>query len=207
MDIILNTAFNNPTLPVIPVPGFYDDFTGGGGGYETLGVTHEGKPWDYMGGIGWFQRDDNTATGAGLVQEVNRSELAVVDGVSSHGVLTAKIFQESIQDYRYGLAIRVRDNQNFIWIAQNSTADAINIYERVDNQNTVIARATGSTLNAGDVLEARFQEDFIEVRLNSTTIMTAVSAFNITATRHGFFNWSSLTTGIANPRWDWIRFE
>lgn len=207
MDIILNTHFNNPNLPVVPLPGFYDDFTGGGGDYYTLGVTHENKPWDYMGGIGWYQRSDDTATGAGYVGDQRRSELAVVNGHASHGALTAQIALASVQDNRYGLAVRVTDNQNFIYIAQNSIASAINVYERVGGNATVIAQANGATLNDGDVLEVRFLNDQIEVRLNSATIMTATSNLNVNATHHGFFNWSSDTTGVANPRWDWIRFE
>src|SRR5699024_4142948 len=130
----LNTRFNNPNLPVAPIPGFFDDFTGGGGGYETLGNTVDNKPWEYMGGIGWYQRDDNTATGAGLVQGVNRSELAVVNSGASNGTLTSHIYQASIQDNRYGLAIRVRDNRNLIWISQDSLGEQIRVYERVDNQ-------------------------------------------------------------------------
>lgn len=206
MDIVLNTNFNNPNLPIVPVPGFYDDFTSGGGGYETLGVTHDNKPWDYMGGLGWFQRADGTATGAGLLDGVNRSSLAVVNGVHSDGTLVAKIALESTSDLRYGIALRVTDSRNYLHVSQSSNAAWLRIYKVVDNQSTVVAQVSDQTLATGDILQARFSGPQINVLLNNTLVLSGLSDHNMNATHHGFFNWS---TGeyIANPRWDWIRFE
>ena len=207
MDIILNTRFNNPNLPVVQLPGFYDDFSGGGGDYTGLGNTQEGRPWEYAGEPGWYQRTEGTATGAGLIGGLPRSRVAYVDGLSANGIIRARIDLDATADQRFGLLVRYTDLSNYIYLAQNSTADGIYIYQRQAGAITTLARADGSSLATGDILEARLYGDLIELWLKGGKLAETSSGHNVNATRHGFSNWNSGVEGtIANPRWDWIEF-
>src|SRR5699024_6868417 len=90
VDIVLNTVFNNPNLPIIPVPGFSDGFNRPVA--DSLGETDTGKPWVVIDSGSttstWGTYGNGTA---GMKSASSAYHLAVANALTSDGVLRAKV--------------------------------------------------------------------------------------------------------------------
>lgn len=182
MDIVLNTNFNNPALPKVPLPGFYDDFGPEGGPPDSsLGVTsREQRPWDSMR---WSRTTEHTAL-SGPSRGV-----ALVDGYRSDGVLTATITGVPTGGI-YGLAVRGSDLDNYIAFAYNVslgyflfrvTVDAGSVGGGAGTYTPERPPAPGDTLSvecAGDTLTGYF---------NDTPMLTATETTHRNNTKHGMY--------------------
>lgn len=192
--IALNTEFNNPRLPL---SGFTDDFTGGGGGYSTLGTTHEGVPWEYPAGQGWFQRDDGTATA------IDRSDLAVVDSGYANGYLeTSFALVPALASQQFGLAFRVVDANNYCLIARHSTGEHIRAAYVVDGALTQVA-SRPRIIEPNKVLSVEFSNDSVIATYDGEVIIDASIPHHRQATRHGLYN---RTADGSSPWFDYCRF-
>lgn len=204
MHHILSVQFNNPNLPVRPLPGFHDDFSGGGGGYLTLGNTNDGKPWQYPApaagpyGPGWFQRTDQSATG------IDRSTLAIVDGVSSDGYLETHIqgLPTEAHTQQFGLAFRVSDANNYMIYAQQDTGDHVRLARVVNGTTYQIGNAMLAP-RIGDTLGVEFEGEQITCFFNGEPVIQRTSDFNITETKHGLY---SLVEDGSSPWFGYCNF-
>lgn len=193
MDIVLNTQFNNPRLPILERPGFTDSFDRPNG--QGLGSTDDGKPWDYFGFAPWDIIDGN-ATGFG------RSNNAVVDGAAADGTVTAIIASAASEsaDKRGGLTLRMIDRDNYLYLCPN-TSNVLTLYGRVNGATAFSQAISGETLSDGDVVGARLAGPLVTVLLNGDVVATRNVPDLVNATRHGLYSHSACDT-----EWDSIEF-
>lgn len=186
MDIILNTTFNNPNLPIVQRPGFTDDFNRPAG--VGLGTTIDGKPWDYLGLNAWSITGDGTATGDG------GSNFAAVDALRSDGTLTARIAKAATSaDLRAGLLFRAVDRQNYLYLCPN-TSNVLTLYARVDNEITLSRAISGHTLETGDAVSVKMEGPTITISRNGAVVHTEAVTALMGATSHGFYSSASSDT-------------
>lgn len=200
MDIILNTKFNNPNLPVATLPGFTDSFDRAAA--DTLGMTDDRKPWHVIDSGSststWGTYGDGTA---GMKDSSSKFHAAVADGLAANGTLTATLATYEAATRRPGLAIRATDSNNMIYIAQASaSAHALRLANRVGGQTTTLPES-GPELVAGDTLKVEFNGPTITVRVNGTTAFTVNIADNLSATSHGLYAFTG-----ALGAWESIEF-
>lgn len=180
MDIILNTKFNNPQLPVVLRPGFVDSFDRGAG---TLGQTDDRKTWEQRG-TAWVTTGDGAAMGSAEV---------FANALSADGTLTAKLRKvDANGDKRGGVAFRVVDRDNYIRVCP-STSGNLTLYVYEDN-SVVESASTESTLADGDVLAVSGNGASIVVQVNGSTVLVYETERHRTATKHGLFSWSANNT-------------
>lgn len=180
MDIILNTTFNNPRLPVVLRPGFIDSFERGVG---TLIQTDDRKPWEQLG-TAWGTTGDGAAMGSGE---------AFANALSADGTLTAKLrTADTGGDKRGGVAFRAVDRSNYIRVCPN-TSGTLTLYV-IENGSSVGAASTDSVLADGDVLEVSGYGASIVVKLNGSTVLSYETESYRTATKHGLYSHSSNNT-------------
>lgn len=193
MDIILNTTFNNPRLPVVPLLGFLDDFNRPGA--LGLGHTADNKPWEYSGSLAWSITENQTAASLG------GSMFAVAEGNTPNGTLMAVVAKApSDNDYRAGLALRVKDAGNMLWVSPN-TAGSLTFYGRLEG-STTINEPIGGGLADGDVLSVEMSGSNFTVKLNGDTVHTTTVPIHAEETRHGLMAFSSRV----DAEWDSIEF-
>jgi len=179
MDIILNTQFNNPRLPVAMSPGFRDSFDRDA---ATLGLTEDGKPWEQVGSA-WSTTGDGAVTGAGEV---------FADAMSADGTLTVKLRTVDVDgDSRGGVAFRVMDRNNYIRISHNSATSPILMFYVIKNGSAVVSKSTGATLADGDVISVSGHSTAIVIQINGSTVFTYDTTDYLTATKHGLYSHSS----------------
>lgn len=192
MRIVMNTRYHNPNLPVIPLPGFSDNFNRPAA--NTLGATSaEGRVWRYSH-TPWVITENDTATNVG-------GGTAHVDALTPNGMLSATLATPQHEELRCGLALRVQDAENFIYAVLSSTG-APTIYSRVNESNTNLGSGPTVTLAPGDVFSAILDGPEITVLINSEVIVSATTELFQTETRHGLFAWNSK----ADAEWDAIEF-
>lgn len=180
MDIILNTKFDNPQLPVVLRPGFIDSFERGAG---TLIQTDDRKPWEQLG-TAWGTTGDGAAMGSSEV---------FANALSADGTLTVKLrTADTTGDKRGGVAFRGVDRYNYIRICPN-TSGKLTLYVFEDN-SIVESASTESTLADGDVLAVSGNGAYIVVQVNGSTVLSYETERHRTATKHGLFSWSSNNT-------------
>ena len=188
MDIILNTTFDNPRLPVVQRPGFIDSFEGSAG---TLGKTEDGKSWEQLGSA-WGTTGDGVATGAGEV---------FADAMSADGTLTVKLRTVDVDgDKRGGVAFRVVDRHNYIRFCPN-TSGVLTIYV-YENGSVVNTTSTETVLADGDVVEVSGSGAYIVVRVNGSTVVSYETEIHRTATKHGLYS-----NGTNNTEFESIEFK
>lgn len=202
MDIVLNTYFNNPKLPVVPLPGFVDDFNRPAA--DTLGETLDGKAWSlhsYSNSHAvWGTYGDGTA---GMKSSGPYFHLAVADALVANGTLRATVsaIDETAENNRAGLAVRATDANNYISIAAiDPTNDRLAIQKRIDGSVSNVATAEQS-LAPGDQLAVNLRGSSVEVILNGATILSAAIPEFTDVSNHGFYAF----TGSAIT-WDHVEF-
>lgn len=174
MDIILNTTFDNPQLPVVLRPGFIDSFDRGA---DTLIQTDDRKAWEQLG-TAWGTTGDGAAMGSGEV---------FANALSADGTLTAKLRTADTRgDKRGGVAFRVVDRRNYIRVCPN-TSGTLTLYV-IENGSSVGSTSTGSVLADGDVLEVSGYGASIVVQVNGSTVLSYETESYRTATKHGLFS-------------------
>ena len=177
MDIILNTTFNNPRLPVAMRPGFVDSFDRGAG---VLGKTEDGKSWEQVGSS-WGTTGDGAVMGAGEV---------LADAMSADGTLTVKLRKvDAAGDKRGGIGFRAVDRNNYIRISHNTTG-TLTFYV-IENGSAVVSESTGSTLVDGDVISVSGQGTTIVIQINGSTVFTYDTTKYQTETKYGLYSHSS----------------
>ena len=191
-DIVLNTVFNNPLLPSVPVYGFFDDFNRAN--TTALGVTSgEGKTWDELGGT--WEIVDNTAHLTALTSTVS---YPTVDALRADGTLTTTVAQ--IGDAAGGLVARFVDTDNWVRLSfrQSSGVNRLVLQTRVAGGSTVVAGTSAAdkvTAN-GSVIGLVLSGSTASVTLNGETVISSVSVpSTVMSTRHGFYG-ASATSGI-----------
>lgn len=201
MDIILK-PFNNPNLPVVALPGFFDDFNRDSA--DVLGSTVDGKDWAVFDpgttSSVWGTYGDGTG---GMKSSTSRHHIACVDALSSDGTLSATLAGAGdVSSDRYGLALRVVDAENYISIAGGSGGLS---------GSTVISVSTGGSvtiLNSrlpklveGDTIRATVQGNRISVQINDGETYSDTLPTDTSGTSHGFFSFQGATA-----KWDMIEF-
>ena len=201
MDIILK-PFNNPRLPIITLPGFFDDFNRGSA--DVLGSTVDGKDWKVFDpgttSSVWGTYGDNTG---GMKSSTSRHHLACVDALTPDGTLSATLADTSdVSSDRYGLALRVVDAGSYISIARGSGSLS---------ESTVISVSTGgdmTILNSrlpklveGDTIRATVQGSGISVQINDGETYSDTLPTDMSGTSHGIFSFQGATA-----KWDMIEF-
>lgn len=194
MDIVLNTIFNNPNLPVIPVPGFHDNFNRAAS--STLGTTDDGKEWNFFGFVPWKVVSPGHAAGFGT------SLHAAVDGLTPNGTLTTVVGKAATEsaDKRAGLVFRMLDRDNYLYLCPNTT-NTLTLYGRVGGSLTVNQSISGETLTTGDTLAVAMDGPSITILRNGIAVHTATISDLTSATLHGFYGNIS-----SDAEWDSIEF-
>lgn len=191
MDIILPTRFNNPNLPIVQRPGFADNFERPAS--PTLGETLNGRPWETYGAPAWSITQNGTATkGAGA-----RMGVAAADGLVANGTLTATLatLDTTAANRRSGVAVRVQDHDNFVFVAAPATTiHGISIQGYVDGAFQLYgegaALGDGPELASGDTLTVEMNGSQITVLVNGVQALTADVPVFTTVTKHGLFGWA-----------------
>lgn len=201
MDIVLNAVFNNPRLPIVPVPGFLDDFNRPAA--DTLGTTVDGKPWvvhDYGNSPSVWGTFGNGR--AGMKEAIAQRHFAVVDALVPDGTLTARVGSIDTTDRRTGIALRYVDLDNYlVLLAGTPLYTRLTLEMRLAGSYTVLARNDDVALAAGDTITVTLNGPTIRVDVNGTERINAQVPDLTTATRHGLY-------GFATTRstWDSIEF-
>lgn len=189
MDIILNTIFNNPALPIVPMPGFRDDFERPNA--STLGKTLDGKDWELFSGSSntavWGTFGDGTA---GMKSSGAQYHIAAAEALTGDGVLTATLASVGIDARGPGLAFRVLDKDNWFRFAPYSDADpTLWLHKRVGGTTTVV-RSTSATLTPGDNVTVRLSGTSIKIEVNGTQVLDETVPDLVGATKHGMYAFS-----------------
>lgn len=190
MDIVLDTVFNNPNLPVVQIPGFTDSFNRPAA--STLGVTDDGKEW-LSSGTSW------SITAEGRATKGSGGARAWVDGLSSNGTLTAVLAKASAEDQRNGLLFRQQDGNNYLYLCPN-TSGVLTLYARIDNLTALSKTITGVTVGSGDTLSVIMLGPQVTVLKNGTQIHVETVSDLVSNTNHGLYG-----TGLG-AEWDSIEF-
>lgn len=179
MDIILNTTFDNPRLPILQRPGFIDSFERDAG---TLVNTEDGKTWEQVGSA-WGTTGDGAVKGSGEV---------LADAMSADGTLTVKLRKVDVDgDNRGGIAFRAIDRNNYIRISHNTSSSPTLMFYVIENASAAKTESTGVTLADGDVIAVSGQGSTIVIQVNGSTVFTYDTTDYLTATKHGLYSHSS----------------
>lgn len=202
MDIILNTRFNNPNLPVVPRNGFVDDFNRGSA--NNLGETVDGKQWTTLNPgtttSVWGTHGDGTA---GMKSSTAGHHIAAVDALTANWTLTAQLssFDENAPTRRFGLAVRVLDVNNYVMIAPIShNGHSMRIAYSVDG-SLQLTDDRGPHLAPGDTVSATMLGDMITAYVNGTQFATATVPELSHGTHHGLYSFYESVSA-----WDHIEF-
>lgn len=194
MDIVLNTTFNNPNLPIAPIPGFVDDFDRPAA--SSLGTTIDGKEWSHFFGTPWSITSDGHATG------LQAAPVAVVDALTPNGTISATVGKAASAgaDQRGGIAVRAKDDRNYIFVMNHSSGDRMNLYVREDGAS-VISQSVGPPMATGDTLSMELSGQQLTIFLNGAELYSTTVAHHAGETRHGLY----ATLGC-DMEWDSISF-
>lgn len=200
MDIVLNTVFNNPNLPLVPVPGFSDTFNRATA--DTLGSTPGGKPWILFDSgttsSTWGTYGNGTA---GMKTSSSAYHLAVANALTPNGSLVAKLGTYDAAQRRPGLVIRAKDKDNFISIAPaSSTVHEMRLAKRVAGVTTTLTGG-GPALVAGDTVTVVANGSTITLSVNGVQALTASIPELVDATMHGMYAFTG-----AIGAWDSVEF-
>lgn len=170
MDIILQTDFgNNGRLPLVPVPGFFDDFDRPAG---PLGSTPAGRPWQFLSSVSNPVFAIDTSGQAGLASG-GGNNIAYVDTAAYNGTyeITPAVLGS---EQAGGPAFRIRDLDNYLRISTTSDpAHPLILSKRLGAVQSTVATSTAG-YTAGDVIAVVLDGANITVKKNGATIMTAV---------------------------------
>lgn len=194
MDIILNTTFNNPNLPVVPIPGFTDSFDRPAA--ASLGTTDDGKEWSHFGATPWNITSDGHAIG------LQAAPVAVVDSLATDGTLTARVGKapSAGADQRGGIVLRALDDRSYIFVSNHNTGNSLNLYVR-DDGTSVISQMVGPPLATGDIISVTLSGEQLSIAVNGDTLYSETFTQYVGETRHGMYSHSA-----CDMEWDWIEF-
>ena len=201
MDIILK-PFNNPNLPIITLPGFFDDFNRDSA--DVLGSTVDGKDWKVFDpgttSSVWGTYGDGTG---GMKSSTSRHHIACVDALTPDGTLSATLADVSgVSSDRYGLALRVVDAGNYISIARGSgSLSELTVISVSTGGNVTILGSRLPALAEGDTIRATVQGNRISVQINDGETYSETLPTDMSGTSHGFFSFQGATA-----KWDMIEF-
>lgn len=197
MDIILTTTFSNPRLPVVQVPGFFDDFSRVAG--DGLGSTsREGRPWTVLPSAGvWQINADETAS---IRIASGGNNVAVVDALGADGILRAVVADAGTSSRRGGVVFRCRDLENYLAFHANS-AGFLALYRRSANSSVALV-TTEHTLQTGDVITVALAGPSVSCTVNGSQLAAADVPEFASETRHGLFGHST----AYDMKWDEISF-
>lgn len=191
MDIILDTTFNNPRLPVVERPGFVDDFHRAAG--QGLGTTVDGKTWEANGSM-W------SITETGRATRVSGADSVFVDALASDGTLTAVLSKTDDENRNGGVIFRRIDDDNYLYYRGHNNGGSA-LYSRVDGA-TDLSQITGDVpLEDGDIIEVTMTGPDIVIRKNGTQVTAVTYEPLMNATQHGL-----IATTSAKHEWDSIEF-
>lgn len=174
MDIVLNTTFDNPYLPVAVFPGFTDDFSAADG---PLDFTTDGKAWTFSSASAVWVRD----TGEAKMESPGVSSRALVDGLASDGVITMTI--GTLSDGKMALVFRYVDESNYFYVTKH-TDGYYRCFKRKANVITV-PFGTTTTPADGDVVAITLNGSSITARVNGVIVGTDTDSDFLTSTTHG----------------------
>ena len=209
-DIILDTVFTNPNLPIAPEPGFFATFDQPDGPVGRTSVGNrlwvpESLPtatahWPLMVASGKAVR------GAGNATTMGTRTAWVVDAEDSDGVLIGKV--GALGDATLTLALRYVDINNYIAVGcrQSSSSLIYQFVKRVGGTQSTVA-STGSVASAGgDVIHVTAAGTSVTVSVNGTTIFGGVRTIAdfANSTRHGVLL-QSASSGIES--WEEVGFS
>lgn len=202
MDIVLNTIFNNPNLPKIPIYGFSDDFNRASA--DTLGVTAEGKPWVIRDAASSTSVWGTTGTGTAKMKSAPTStHSAVVDALASDGTLTAvlKTFDQASSSNRFGLAFRHQNVDNYFYFETvYPSSSPFRLRKTLAGVSTTVATSTISP-SPGDVIEIVLSGTSITAKVNGVTALTATDSSMVNEKYHGMFAFAG-----SDAEWDSVQF-
>lgn len=195
MDIMLNTLFNNPNLPLVPMLGFTDSFDRAAG--SSLGTTDDGKAWTYFGLEPW------TITADGHASSDGAGTFAVVDALTPNGTLTTTVGREASEggDYRSGLAMRAVDSSGYVGVYPN-TSGTLTLYVRAGNAPVSSQQISGTTLATGDTYSMTMVGTQLTVTYNGSEVLTETVTHHADVTTHGLY-----ATSGSDTEWDSISFD
>lgn len=200
MDIVLNTVFNNPNLPAIPVPGIYDDFERPAA--DVLGKTREGKAWlihDYgTTSSVWGTNGDGTAS---MKSSSSGYHAATVDSLVADGTLTGEVGAITAGVRYGGLMLRYQDMDNFIYVGETSSTDQrISILHRTAGTQGNLAVSQHVPVTA-DAISIDTLGPAIIVRVNGAQILSIASDKFVGKTRRGLYAFTG-----TNASWKKLEF-
>lgn len=205
MDIVLDTTFGNPKLPIKTSPGFADWFSRPAA--SSLGSTDDGKAWRYdklttaETPAPWQIDADGHATSAGNVSG------ALVDGHAADGTLTAVLARRNATggaaSPRSGIIFRYTNPTNFLGVYGTSGAAPYLVVVNTSSGAPIVVHTSNILLADGDQVQAEFVGTAVTVRHNGALVWSGTIAQNTTGTVHGLAHRAS--TGYAS--WRSIEFE
>ena len=205
MDIVLDTTFGNPKLPIKTTPGFLDWFDRPAA--ADLGSTDDGKPWRYdklataETPAPWQINADGHATSAGNVSG------ALVDGHAADGTLTAVVAKKNAAggaaSPRSGIVFRYVNPTNFLGFYGTSGAAPYLVVVNTSSGAPIVLHTTNILLADGDQLQAQFEGSAVTVRHNGVDVYSGTISQHLAGTVHGLAHRAS--TGYAS--WRSIEFE
>lgn len=182
IDIVLNTVFNNPSLPKVPIYGFYDDFERPDG---PLGVTsREVKTWNehpYPG------TDIEAVISGGAVQSTGTTgwNVVTVDAKAPNGIFRTSM---SNIDANSGIrvALRVTNATNFVFV-RFTTGGVLRLESLISGVGTIIASSAPLEEHTNGVIEAVLDGPLISVKWNGEEVIPPTTVSALTGnTQHGF---------------------
>lgn len=199
IDVVLDTIFNNPSLPVVPVYGFYDDFERPNG---ALGVTtREAKPWI-----------EHTYPGANIAATIDSGKLkatgttlwkvVAVDAKSPNGTFRAVV---SSMDVNGGLrlAVRALNATNFLMIRFVS-GGVIRLGKFIAGAETVVANSAALTGFSSGVFEVVMNGTQVSVLWNGAQVIAPQTIPELAGNmQHGFM----MRSESPNARVDEVAFR
>lgn len=209
-DIILDTVFTNPNLPVAPEPGFFDTFDRPDG---PVGRTSVGNRL-------WVPESLSTATahwpltiasgkavrGAGSATTMGTRTAWLVDAEDSDGVLIGKV--GVLGDATLTLLLRYVDINNYIAVSCRQTSSILNyrFVKRLGNVESTVASSGTIASASGDEIRVTAAANMVTVAVNGATIFGGAKPINdfVTATRHGVLL-QSASSGIES--WEEVGFS
>lgn len=202
MDIVLN-PFNNPNLPLIPTPGFVDYFNRPQA--NTLGVADSGQPWHIINPGTTSSTWGTTGNGtAGMLNSTTQHHLAVLDGETINGTLTAQLdsLDTDAPNRRVGLALSVASDDHYIGIAPTSASDHRIRVSQNSGSGAIPMDGYGPELQPGDELSATLNGLNVTVQVNGETVLDVQVHEEPTSSRHGLYAFYQ-----AQGTWEHITFN
>lgn len=182
IDIVLNTIFNNPSLPTVPVYGFSDNFERPNG---PVGVTsREAKPWTehvYPGS------DVQALVDGGKLKATGTTfwKIFAVDAKSPNGTFRAAM---SNIDANGGLriALRVTNATNFLYV-RFVAGGVLRLESLIGGAATVIASSAPITEFTNGVFEIVLDGPLVSVKWNGAEVIPPQTVTALSGnTQHGF---------------------